>query len=482
VLDISPPDDTAALRILESNGRHAYYASLSYCWGGKQPHMLTAARLAEYCKGIIESTLPQTVRDAVKITRDIGLRYLWIDSYCIIQDCENDKHIEINKMNQIFKCSYVTIVAAGAPAVNSGFLSFEEPSPFWPLPICLPNGRNGTALLKHWPHDTYNAEPISARAWTLQERLLSPRVLWFPSKTCMIEWQCHTVQQSDCGIIDNPFWLDSKFLLAPVFLRGLRSSSPVPIHRLCYKWAEIVECYCLRTLTNPGDKLRAIGGVAAEFHHVWGGDYYAGLWGRFIFEQLLWYQSPTFNEPSTFPSRPNQYRAPSWSWASMDGKVRISRLPYLLPHQLEIVNCKITLADKAAPFGAVLAGSLTVRGLLKKGVVKNSWLYDIEKECGLGTTKMDTIERYRCLTVCCLAVGKKNDEENSASDSDCETLNSQSSYDYPGSSNGLLLLPVGNALGPDHVFRRIGIFEEFYGCNNLDSWFDDCTIQEIIIV
>jgi hypothetical protein len=84
VLDVSPQDDTASLRILESKGRHAYYASLSYCWGGKQPHMLTTARLPEYRKGIVEATLPQTVRDAVKITRDIGLRYLWIDAYCII--------------------------------------------------------------------------------------------------------------------------------------------------------------------------------------------------------------------------------------------------------------------------------------------------------------------------------------------------------------------------------------------------------------
>jgi hypothetical protein len=150
----------------------------------------------------------------------------------------------------------------------------------------------------------------------------------------------------------------------------------------------------------------------------------------------------------------------------MDGKMLISRHPYLLPHQLEIVNCEITLADKAAPFSAVLAGSLTVRRLLKKGVVRESWLYDVEIKCRLGIIKMDTIERYRCLTVFCLAVGKKNDKEISGSDSDCETLDSQSSYDYLGRSNGLLLLPVEDALGLDYVFRRVGIFKEFYEFNN----------------
>jgi hypothetical protein len=127
-----------------------------------------------------------------------------------------------------------------------------------------------------FPRDRYFPEPISARAWTLQERLLSQRVLWFPSKAYKIEWHCNTIQQNDCGIIEEPFWSDTKPLLALLFRSQARSSSPIPIHRLCYKWSEIVENYGLRSLTDSGISYVQLEALLRNFI-VSGGAYYAGL-------------------------------------------------------------------------------------------------------------------------------------------------------------------------------------------------------------
>jgi len=142
-------------------------------------------------------------------------------------------------MNQIFKNAYITVATARATTVNSGVLDFEESPSIWPLPICLPNGRKGAVILKYFlVTDISQNESVLA---------LGP----FKNKAYKIEWH-YTIQQNDCGIIREPFWSVTKPLLALLFRSQARSSSPIPIHGLCYKWSEIVENYGLRSLTDSG--------------------------------------------------------------------------------------------------------------------------------------------------------------------------------------------------------------------------------------
>jgi hypothetical protein len=174
VLDTMTDAGTPGLRLYETHGMKGYYATLSYCWGADQPLKLTSARLADYNKNIMEETLPQSIRDAVYITRCLRLRYLWIDAYCISQDSEEDKELEIGQMGSIYKNSHLTIEGSGSPSSETGFLGLREKSRVWPLPLRLPSGIRGTLFLKHWQYDTTTTgvEPIATRAWTMQENML----------------------------------------------------------------------------------------------------------------------------------------------------------------------------------------------------------------------------------------------------------------------------------------------------------------------
>jgi len=86
VLEIG--DDKVYLR--ETTGMIGTYAALSHCWGTSQPLTTTRATLQERCAGITWGSLPRVFQDAISLTRDLGIEYIWIDSLCIIQGDEMD--------------------------------------------------------------------------------------------------------------------------------------------------------------------------------------------------------------------------------------------------------------------------------------------------------------------------------------------------------------------------------------------------------
>ncbi|CZR62630.1 uncharacterized protein PAC_12527 [Phialocephala subalpina] len=463
VLDTMTDAGTPGLRLYETHGMKGYYATLSYCWGADQPLKLTSARLADYNKNIMEETLPQSIRDAVYITRCLRLRYLWIDAYCIIQDSEEDKELEIGQMGSIYKNSHLTIEGSGSPSSETGFLDLREKSRVWPLPLRLPSGVRGTLFLKHWPYDTTTTgvEPIATRAWTMQENMLSPRIISFPSTGAKIEWHCKAISQSDCGIITtrpmNPLY------------RIMGWDSPhVPIHRFLRKWADVVHTFSERKLSVASDKLPALGAVAAEFQKVWGGEYYCGLWGRFFTIQLLWFVNCSYGDPETWGRRPSTYRAPSWSWASLDGTVVLNDAPNSTSNILEILEVAVELGIKANPFGTVRHAKLRVKGLLKMAIVCSDDLRDRCNDTRLGFAYIDEVaytERDGCIMwtgkpkrmeVWCLAV-----TVNEGDSRGYETENSETSIDYPSESSGLLLVKTEGishlgSVQSQPTYRRIG--------------------------
>ena len=118
VIDIGPPDQPEIPRLFQTNGRKGHYIALSHCWGGQEPGRrpltTTSASLPERLKGIPLDTMPKTFKDAIAITKAIGLRYLWIDSLCIIQDDRKDWEMESATMGLIYERAHLTIAASHA--------------------------------------------------------------------------------------------------------------------------------------------------------------------------------------------------------------------------------------------------------------------------------------------------------------------------------------------------------------------------------
>ena len=78
-------------RIMLGNGRGGDYLALSYCWGaGPHPHSLTTRNRQQYMTSLPINDLPNTLANAINITRRLGLQFLWIDALCIVQDDNRD--------------------------------------------------------------------------------------------------------------------------------------------------------------------------------------------------------------------------------------------------------------------------------------------------------------------------------------------------------------------------------------------------------
>ncbi|RYP13297.1 hypothetical protein DL767_010818 [Monosporascus sp. MG133] len=86
VVDVGPRDGSAAPFVYITKGESCPYAALSHCWG--KAYLLTTTRgtIQARTRGLEWDKLSKTFREAILVTRDLGLRYLWIDSLCIVQD------------------------------------------------------------------------------------------------------------------------------------------------------------------------------------------------------------------------------------------------------------------------------------------------------------------------------------------------------------------------------------------------------------
>ncbi|KAM7210917.1 HET domain containing protein [Rhypophila decipiens] len=120
--------------------------------------------------------LPRSLQDAVFLTRNLGLRYLWIDALCIVQDSREYMEKELKIMAQTYRNATITISAATASSVHDGFLQTRRPKPSKCPRFKLP------FLQERIPYNAC-ADPINQRAWTLQERLLSQRLLIYSTHT-----------------------------------------------------------------------------------------------------------------------------------------------------------------------------------------------------------------------------------------------------------------------------------------------------------
>lgn len=334
----------------------AEYVALSYCWGRSQIFVTTKDTLADKLAGFPITSLPLTLRDAVNVTRKLGFDYLWIDALCIIQDSDDDKTTEIARMGAIYKNSAVTISAANAETVDDGFLVSKEKqlSSCPRLPLLLPDGQFGIiSVTKYIKRDQdYVTQPLDLRGWTLQESLLSPRVLSFEKE---VKWQCSSGWHHDT-LLRSYSNYSSPSELTPIDVHRIvhqtKSIDPTILNK---RWGQLSEAYNRRQLTNHDDKFVAVAGIAQDLQNKTGDDYFAGHWKEELVESLIWIPQ----RESGIPVGPR--RKPTWSWLSYDSTIK-SALSWssLVSKTADFVRCTIHSGDSHNPFGRITAGHLVL--------------------------------------------------------------------------------------------------------------------------
>lgn len=368
MIDVGAQDDSEDPRLYISEGQKSPYAALSYCWGGSQSMILTTSNVDSLTQRIDRSKLPQTVEDAIKSVRRLGLRFLWIDALCIMQDSPSDMDLEIVQMEQYYKNSHVTIAAASASTCSRGFLERrpEDDLPFSTIRYPCPDGATGYINILRITHYKPEYEPLNTRGWALQEFALSTRVLTYGSG--QLYWWCHNGYKCDGGSVQ--YFPDTKStqLVPTGTLDTVNDSESLAIVRslLWKQWVTVVEEYSKRKLTVRIDKFPALSGIANRFATASSDTYCAGLWKTHLLEGLSWIVCDPRGRVEY------EYVAPTWSWASSNGPVII----YLEEEEIigknstrlvsEVLECVIVLENPIAPFGKIKYGSLTIRGAVKQ--------------------------------------------------------------------------------------------------------------------
>ncbi|KAI4859896.1 heterokaryon incompatibility protein-domain-containing protein [Hypoxylon rubiginosum] len=296
VLYIGSIDD-GSVRLVETRNPSGRWAALSHCWGDKQPIYTTRANLQRHRKGIPLSDLPRTFRDAVAITRSLGLDYLWVDTLCIVQRDPDDWKREAPKMGQVYEQAEIVIAAAGSSNAYQGCFSVVQVEPLVELPY-IKNGVIAGQLfaVKELvrPNSRNVFRPLSGRAWTIQERVLARRTLYYT---------------------ENGIWWNCRHFGATCFRHDGFSFEDIQLTPRQQSWTGLLTQYLNCALSISTDNLQAIDGIAGRMACRRPDRYYHGCWMNDLPEQLIWYgKSPRPPELKARPSR-------SWSSTAMGTRI-----------------------------------------------------------------------------------------------------------------------------------------------------------------
>ncbi|THV50986.1 hypothetical protein BGAL_0128g00220 [Botrytis galanthina] len=294
------------------------YIALSYCWGGPQNFTTTSSTLEHNMRGFDVDNLPLTFKDTVFMARKLGIRYIWIDALCIIQDSDIDKAREIEAMGDIFKNATVTISAASATSVDGGLFDHEPTPDLLEIPFCLPDKSLSKIYISRTQFPGEDKEPVNQRAWCFQESILSPRLLSFRSTELL--WHCQSLKDAPVAK-SNCFYYETRAEV-PANIYGLDVAiEPKSAFSRAQNWNTIVESFTRRQLTNPEDRLPAIFGIAKELALVWNDEHVFGVMRSTVERHLSWAVVHPYGLDTKHEIARND-RAPSWSWVSIDCEVR----------------------------------------------------------------------------------------------------------------------------------------------------------------
>jgi Heterokaryon incompatibility protein (HET) len=461
LLDIGVPGDlTWKLHICgEEDLSSPNYMTLSYRWGSLPSLKLVQSNIDELRRGNLIEELPQTFRDAITVLRRFSVRYLWIDSLCIVQDSLEDWERESSTMRDIYANSACNISAAASSEPSGGLFRKHQMDAIQPGLVIMSIGSIQKKYYvfdgSYWDRQISNTV-LNQRGWVFQERLLAPRVLHFAGH--QIFWECFTDQKCEVFARGIP-WQNSLKSFEAISMQALGKHG-VTSDTALYLWIDLVESYTRCALTKNDDKLPALSGLAHLFHDATGDDYLSGLWRSRLVDLLYW----TAERPMR--KTPGIYVAPSWSWACGTGPITWKR-PRPGYTTLSSVLGAQTQSASSDCAGRVLGGFIKVEGLLLPVTPEEDVTRGRPCVLALRSKPADSNEKIDCTTkteptYIIANLDEDFEDTNLGGNRDiyCLILHAQSVMTGRSFSdtflNGLLLQPASPS---SEIFVRIGSFQ-----------------------
>jgi hypothetical protein len=375
LIDLGVDFDFKRARLVETTpgDYNVDYMCLSYAWGTCMPEAgkTYLASLEEHKVRLKRAKLPKTFKHFFEIAKWFSIRYVWIDSLCMIQDDPDDWQREAAAMGMIFAGAVCTIAAESANHCQGGIWLESR--------LRMMNGGISPTLSPTYEDMTqednlknylsvcdqrFHKSPLQTRGWPLVEREASHRILHFTF--AHIFWECREAKMhspvllgdsdtfvgSQAGIREsNLEWKMTRLRMfdIPLELRAephsaqwqkLQAISPSLIThhsgdhasamKLLLAWRTVIEDFSGRNFSVWSDRLPSLWGMVFGLQSRLAAEHQAAIWGADP-KGLLWAV-----QDSVAPHlRVRDITSPSWSWAAFCNPITYHHVHDILDHAEE---------------------------------------------------------------------------------------------------------------------------------------------------
>ena len=308
--------------------KSAPYFALSYVWGNDAGALKTSLKTDKanleahlgpgaFDMGDKARSLPRTPSDAMRLVKNLGGRYCWIDRLCIVQDDMEQKEKLIQSMGLIYAQAYCTLIACNADTPAHGLRGISGGAPRvasqqvlrFPTGDCVVLGKSRQdERQSHW----------NRRGWTFQERILSRRALVFTRNS--VSWSCQ-----------RNMWLEDLTGDAEGHERSVIDAAAYSKFEICQwpnlvQWAQLLSIYNHRDLSFESDRVSAFAGIETALNLSFPDGFFCGLPEAFFDLALLWQPKSSMSRRRATTRQTSNHALPSWSLVGWKGIIDIKSL------------------------------------------------------------------------------------------------------------------------------------------------------------
>jgi hypothetical protein len=344
------------------------YTTLSHRWtSATRTTQLLWSNIEKYFVDIDTDMWPAVYKQALYVTREIGVQFLWIDSICIVQDSKDDWTEQSSLMDYIYARGVLNL-AADSDGKFNGFGMDRDP--LTESPCIFTRQQEGSSsetvnsyylcYREDYLSSAISSAPLAQRGWVFQERILSTRAVHFGPQ---LFWECATLEACETFPTGNDLrkstFINRSTRLTQSMKADLMSGMSQPCLDQHFAWSRIVMAYTQTLLSVWSDRLVALNGVVNAFarrYDIPTTRYSAGMWEASLPESLLWTRVSIQKDEH----RDNLLRHfPSWSWASIGGPVHSNTI-YSARHTA-LVKVKLMQAPNNK-LGSLVPAQLILHG------------------------------------------------------------------------------------------------------------------------